>query len=516
MVEVIYKTHRKKLTLPKKRKTPTKARAFKAAQSRLTESGWMQSSVPADYDIRYGLETLRARSREESENSDHVKQFIRMVKTNIVGPNGVAMQGAVKMRRSGRLDERANDALEMNWKEWGAQGSPDTSGLMSWVEIQNATVAALAIDGEAIWRKVPRWEGNKYGFALQQLDAALLDIQYNEELGDGRAIVMGIELDSWRRPVAYHMLDRPRPNWSMYGTYYGGKRQRIPANEIYHIYLREWCLQSRGVPWTAPGLRRLHNLVGYEDAELVAARVAAAKMGFFEQESTAGQYVGDDEDAQQNPIQDARPGEFEVLPQGWTFKDWDPQHPNTAYGEFVRSCLRSLASGLGVNYNTLANDLTQVNYTSLRHGLLIERDVWMTLQNHVIQSFIGRVYNDWLTEALLSGELVDVGGRPLLMSKVDDYRRVNWQGRRWQWVDPLKESQARQTDLNMGIRSRSQMIREDGRDPEEVWQEIAAEQERMKELGIQLSVEGGGSQTSDDDDESEDEKDGNTQPANAA
>ena len=39
--------------------------------------------------------------------------------------------------------------------------------------------------------------------------------------------------------------------------------------------------QVRGVPWTASVMEALHNFQGYEDAEVVAARVASGKMGFF-------------------------------------------------------------------------------------------------------------------------------------------------------------------------------------------------------------------------------------------
>ena len=283
---------------------------------------------------------------------------------------------------------------------------------MSWRQIQRDAIETVGRDGEAFYRKLLGWD-NRFGFALQQMDPGLLDTAYNDDLGDGRVVVMGVELDVWRRPLGYYFLeDRRDVNQGGYYTHGGTTRTRIPARDIYHLRLPEQPLQTRGVPWLATPLLRLHQLDGYEDAEVTAARVAATKMGFYEQEASAGQYVGDDEDAQGNPVQDARPGEFEILPEGWSFNSWDPQHPNTAYGDFVKSCLRAVASGLGVNYNTLANDLEGVNYTSLRHGMLTERDVWMELQEWFIESFVGPVYSDWLESALLSEAIVRPGRPP--------------------------------------------------------------------------------------------------------
>jgi capsid protein len=53
--------------------------------------------------------------------------------------------------------------------------------------------------------------------------------------------------------------------------------------------------QSRAVPWMSTAMTRLHNLGQYEEAEVVASRVSACKMGFFKPDGGEG-YVGDDID----------------------------------------------------------------------------------------------------------------------------------------------------------------------------------------------------------------------------
>jgi capsid protein len=92
-------------------------------------------------------------------------------------------------------------------------------------------------------------------------------------------------------------------------------------------------------------MTRLKMLEGYEEAELTAARVAAAKMGFYT--SPAGEtYNGDDND-NGTPIMDAEPGTFEVLPEGWDLNHRPSAHP--CVSDFVKSTLRCCVRARGDN-----------------------------------------------------------------------------------------------------------------------------------------------------------------------
>jgi capsid protein len=64
------------------------------------------------------------------------------------------------------------------------------------------------------------------------------------------------------------------------------------------------------------------------------------------------------------------------LPPGQEIQMYDPTFPTQNYGDFVVAVLRALARGLKVSYLTLTGDLRQANYSSMRAGLLPERDHW--------------------------------------------------------------------------------------------------------------------------------------------
>jgi len=147
-----------------------------------------------------------------------------------------------------------------------------------------------------------------------------------------------------------------------------------------------------------------------------------------------------------------------------------------------------MAAGFGVPYNELAADLEGVNFSSIRQGTLDSREHWKELQEWLIEQLVHPVFEAWLERALLGGKIKTKTGRLLNPAKVDVYSLVTWQPRRWQWIDPRADVDAAVTAKNNGLTSPGQIIREQGRDPQTVWEETAADlraqMDAMKAQGI--------------------------------
>ena len=461
----------------KKSQQPSKRNFTAAGHNRLTSS-WKSVQASADLAIYKDLKTLRGRSRELAMNNDYVKRFLNLCKNNIIGWQGITLQCKAK-DSNGKLDKLGNSEIESAFKRWAKKGNCDVTGRLSWIEFQRLFIDTVAKDGEVIVRKVKNFD-NDFGFALQIIDPDLLDENLNRDLGNGRRIRMGIELDEWGRPQAFYLLKQHPNDLSPYSTYqYTDKYQRIPASEIIHAFDPLRPSQNRGIPWAHAAMFRLHMLGCYEEAELVAARTGASKMGFFERAEDGEGYQGDEYDSDGNIISEAEPGTFEQLPPGVKLHEWDPQHPAGNFGNFVKAILRGIASGLGVTYHNLANDLEGVNFSSIRSGTLEERDCWMTLQLWVIENLHEQVFPDWLEMAMLHGQV------NLPFSKFDKFNTASWQPRRWPWVDPLKDQEATLLSAKMGARSLADIIREAGRDPDDVFDEIAETKQKLEKLGLQ-------------------------------
>ena len=456
-------------------KTPQRRSFDAAAINRLTSS-WLGAAVSIDQELKTDLDRLRARSRDLANNNDYVRKFLRMVARNVVGPSGFVLQARVE-NAPGKPDTLANAAIEQAWYNWGKRGVADVSGRMCFADLCRVIATDVARDGEALVRILRGSDaGNPFGLSLQVIDAARLATNINRPASDGRnAIVMGVEVNGFGRAVAY---------WVRLGSLY--QAESIPAEDLLHLYLPERAEQTRGMPWTHSAMLRLHNLKGYEEAAIINARVGAAKMGFFVTPDGTGKEMSDGATDEGEFVHEIAAGEFGVLPAGYDFKSFDPTYPHQQFADFVKANLRGIAAGLDVAYNGLANDLEGVNYSSIRAGVLEERDQWMVLQSWFIESFLEPVFAEWLPLAMLNQVIVMPNGSALPVAKIDKFKAHEWQGRRWSWVDPQKDIEAARLAVQSGVASPQQIAAQQGQDIEDVLDAIAAFEAMARDKKVTL------------------------------
>lgn len=431
-----------------------------------------------DTELLVSLVTARARSRELERNNDYARKFLNMCKVNVVGKTGFTLQNKAR-DPNGKLDKTANDNIEKEWALWGKKGNCTVDGRLSWLGVQKLFIRSVARDGEFLARKI-RGFSNPWRFALQILEPDLLNEYYNVSDGEGQnQIKMGIEYDKWDRPVAYHLL-RKHP-----GDYFrsqpGLMYERVPASEIIHCYIVERSTQGRGFPWMCTSARRLNQVGEYEFAEVVAARIGASKMGFYQKKDPTGMgtYTADGQDEKGNLISNAEAGTFERLPDGIEFKEFLPTHPTTQFPSFIKASVRGAASGLNVSYNSLANDLEGVNFSSMRVGAIDERDNWKEIQGWMIEEFVSQVFEGWLEMTLLTDRTF------LPYSKFDKFNAPDWRGRIFDWVDPEKDINAELSCARAKWKSDRQIVLERfNMDLEDLYEQISEDEKLKKKYGI--------------------------------
>ena len=118
----------------------------------------------------------------------------------------------------------------------------------------------------------------------------------------------------------------------------------------------------------------------------------------------------------------------------------------------------------------------------IRAGVLEDREVYKGLQNWFIRSLVRPVYEEWIEMAYMKNAIM-LGKFPL-SRPVTDYMKVHYQPRRWAWVDPQKDGAANQLALDSCLKSHSQIMREQGDDPESTFREIARDKALMEKYGI--------------------------------
>lgn len=447
---------------------------FAGGATNRLNADWVFGPMSADQALREDIQRLRDRSRQLRRDDPYASRYISLCSENIAGPDGMTLHAG-------------NDAIAAAFAEWCRPEFCSVDGRLAFRDHESLAVEVWKSEGEHLVHLVPY--PNKFGFALQVLDNDQLDHQLNVTAAPGRnEIRMGVELDQWQRPVAYHLWTAHPTDPTRHRV-----RERVPAERIVHLYRPLRPGQTRGITDFAPVMQSLRMLGGIQEALLVLQRTAACKMGFLtvDPEKTGPLTPSEDDDGEGNGAPtgqetvswDAEPGRIEQLPAGLAFESWDPGQPGTEYDPFTRNVLRAVAMGLGVSYTSLTGDLSNANFSSARVGLLSERDYWRREQAFMAEQFHMRVFRAWLRMALLAGA-VKVQGYD-----ADRYAAAaTFQARGWDWVDPEKDINASLRETDAGLTSLTRIAASKGRDFGQILRERKAEMELAAKLGVPLVI----------------------------
>lgn len=448
-----------------KRKEPQRIRTYNAARVDRLTADWVMSHTSANAELKYGaLPAVRSRARDLERNNPLARKYLLMCEANIVGQSF-----ALKINSE---DTKARE-VEAAFFKWLDRA--DVTGRYSAGDLQRAAVRLTARDGELFTRLYKSSEFPD-GLGVQLLEADFVNDQC-EQAYNGNTTVMGVSLDRYGREVAFSVYDQ-HPGDIGFGGGAGLKTSWVTADKIIHTFVSERPGQTRAPSWMAASMMSIRMLDGYREAELVAARIASCKMGFYK--IPAGDdFTADGTTTDGAPVSDASPGSFERMPSGWDFTSYDPTHPAGNFAPFCKDIERDIANGFGVAYSNLANDLEAVNYSSIRAGTIEEREMWKVKQQWFANAFLRPLYRAWLSMAVLNGTVK-------LTTKQEEFFSVSdvWTGRRWDWVDPSNDIQALKEQVALGITSPSQIAAERGQNFAQVTKQIEADNALRVDAGL--------------------------------
>jgi lambda family phage portal protein len=458
-----------------------------AKQSRLTGDWGTTGNASADSELASSLTRLRSRSRALVRDAAYAKRARVIVVNNVVGP-GIGMQ-AQKMTTRDALDERINDDIEEVFDEWSEAETCHTGGQLHFADFERAAMGQVFEAGECFIREHYRPFGDsQVPYALEFIEPERLADEYPSPTGamtplPGNLLRLGIEVDPFFRPVAYWFHQRHQ------GEVFVGEKvrdqiERVPADQVIHLRLIDRWPQTRGEPWLHAVVRKLGDMDGYSEAEIIAARGAASYMGSIETPEGSGSVEGEQmgDGTQQVEL---TPGIFEKLAPGEKMNFFAPNRPNSALDPFMRYMLREVAAGVGVSYESLSRDYSQSNYSSSRLALLDDRDLWRMLQGWFIRNFRCRVHEHWVQQAVLSRAVTTVSVEAYAANP-RAYQKAIFKPRGWGWIDPTKEVEAYREAVRCGFTTVSAVISAtgDGRDLEDVLYERRRELDAMKDKNL--------------------------------
>ena len=438
----------------------------------------------ANSELHSSLRALRDRSRSLIRDSAYAKRAKKVVVENVIG-TGIGVQPAVRGTR-GELRKPVNQAIYDAWWNWCRAKYCHTGGELHFCDLERLLMDEVFDAGEIMVRLHPRaFGGSPVPLALEVIEPERLADNMAEPgpLAADAKVIQGIEVDSFYRPLAY-WIRQLHPGEVRFATHETDRVERVPADQIIHLRVINRWPQVRGEPWMHAVIRKLADIDGYTEAEIVAARAASMYFGTIESGEDTGALGEEQEDGTyQLPLE---PGMVEKLAPGEKLNFVNPNRPNSALDPFLRYMLREMAAGCGTSYESLSRDYSQSNYSSSRLALLEDRDTWRAIQQWFIRTFRTELHRVWMQQAAAARAIPGLTFADYA-SDPEKFAAVNFKPRGWSWVDPTKEVKAYKEAVMAGFTTVADVISQtdpQGRDAEEVFEQRERELDELEEMGL--------------------------------
>lgn len=452
-------------------------RAYEAAQSsRLRKIKTDPGS--GDAVVERAGESLRLQARYLDENHDLARGVLNCLVNNVIG-RGITVEPQIKLP-SGELAKAVNDQLLDLWDEWICV--PEVTWELHWNQMLRLLARCWFRDGEVLVKHIEGTgaaldHGTAVPYSLELVEADFLPFDYTDQK---KRVIHGVEKNAWRKPVAYYLYKEHPGDSRTLVTRQDTKR--YPANKVIHLKIADRIAQTRGVSIFASVLTRMEDIKDYELSERLAAKVAASICAYVRKNLDAPvnpQSV----DSAGNRLLKMQPGMiFDNLLPGEEIGMIDSNRPNAMLEQFRNSQLRAVAAGTSTSFSSISKNYDGT-YSAQRQELVEQSVHYGVLRDHFIERCVRPIWEHFVDMAVLSGRLEIAQG--------SINQRTLWnasfQGPTMPWIDPKKEGEAEQLAVSAGFKSRSQVIRERGGNPQDVFEQIKQERKQDKEAGLTFS-----------------------------
>ncbi len=449
------------------------ALSYEGARSGRNLENWKRASTSANAEIGADLVKLRNGSRALYRDNPYARKAINELRTKTVG-TGIFPRSSAASSNDRRI---INEAFNAFSEQCDAFGRNQWGG---WLGLAAKTIFE---SGEVLVRFRKRSSRDKLyvPFQCQLLEPDYLDLAKSQTKDSG-FILQGVEFDKIERRVGYwlfgsHPGDVINSNWWRRGG--GVTSEFVDASEVLHAYEMERPGQVRGVPRCAPVIAAMRGLDELAEAISVRKRIEACFAAFVTNaESELGTIGITGTDAATGERKETfEPGMIEYLSGGKQIQFAEPTSTG-AEPDYFRLVLRQIAAGWLIPYEILTGDLSQINYSSYRGGLLGFREMISEFRWNV---FIPLVCDPIYRRVVDYLYLVGLISQP-------DYG-VEWSEPKFDLLDREKEAEADQKEIRIGTLTLPQAIAAKGNDPDAQLRSIQETNLRLDELGIVLDCD---------------------------
>ncbi len=458
---------------------------YSAADSSARAGGWTRSNPNGEQANQGSRDLIRGRSRDLERNSDILNAEILALERNVVG-SGFVLQAKVR-NKDGTDDEAVNSRIEECWREWCRPENCEITGRFSFSELAALSLRRRYTDGGIVVLKVVI--GGQYKLQLLEVD----DLDTSVQVNGKHRVVGGIEIDEFRRPIAYFI--RIYDTWGV-----SVSSQRVPADRVIYLPYLTRPSQVREISPFAPSLGRIDDTNELIDASIEKERVLShlsvvvtKDTGTMTGVSGLGRGYGDDAPEigtgaglpDQERTEILEQGTINYLKPGESISTISPAGTSSTVDPIIKTTQRLAGSSVGLSYEATSRDMSRSTYSSARQGSLEDKKTYTPQQQYMIDHLLDVIYPEWLDWAVLSGKI----SVPGYFRDPAPYRKHVWICSGWDWIDPAKETSANLTALKTNQKTLQEICAEKGKDWREVLRQRKREMDMIRKLGLDDGLE---------------------------
>jgi len=366
--------------------------------------------------------------------------------------------------------------VQKEWNLWMQECIYDGYGNLNNLQ-SSGWAGGVFQSGESFTRMViAKRKSSRIPLALHQIEAEHLDPLFTNN-GDG-VTRNGITFEN-AKPSVYHFWKR-HPGQHLLLPADGLTRVAVPAKEVVHIFERERPGQWRGVPMLTPVMLNIYEMDELVDATLQRQKAAQAVSWIIENTNPVAAFAPgavrnsendiDPATGQKRKVIQGIAGGAHYLNKGESVKFSSIQDIGSNLGVLLNDEWGKIAAALGLAAHQITGDLSEVNFSSIRAGLIELRiRVEMVQQHLFINLGMTPVCDYWAELFMLYFPRVAMTGVHPVFELPRKYG-----------VDDLKDAQADLMEVQAGFATLESKLRERNT----TFEEILADRKRAEASGI--------------------------------
>lgn len=417
-------------------------------------------AVTTDFEhlVKFDRKILKARARWLHENNAIMSNIDKTILNNVIG-QGITLQSKTGFKK-------IDDEIEFKFKQWAKYC--DITNRLNFYDLQRVILENRMVDGEIFVLKKLTKDKN-HPFKIQLIESDYID---------GTSGYNGVEIGEFGEVKGYY--------FRKYEVGYNLSYESIfvKSDDVINYFRLERPTQYRGISEYKQSIMDLKNFMSFNSALISAVR-ARANIAYIVKSDGDAKSYGSFEDEEFEMLQTINGLSVFYLNRGEDIVKLDPDIVSGEYQPFVETVIRMLSSARNISYELAYRDFSKVNFSSARASIIQDNKRFDNEQRHLIDYVLTPIFTSWLEANVLAGNIKSIKPH-IFMNNKEKFIKPVWIRPAREWVDPLKDIKAIESELNLGITTLSEVVASKGKDLEELLIQRQKDQQLLEKYGIKI------------------------------